>query len=228
MDGGLSLKAIVLENDEVWSLWGESRSDGYYVGGLIQGQGLSNNGTFAASSLKDFGVDPAMPLALTATYVPGKKIDGKFSASGYEDANFSLSNVATSTYDYAARASLTDVAGAWSMQMVDASSIADVSLIVSASGAVTGSTAGCSFTGTVKPRASGKNVFDVTATFGASPCKMPGQSIHGIALTESLGVSTRQLIVSAVDSARSYGVVLFGARSVGGSRSVQGSGNLLR
>jgi hypothetical protein len=224
-----ALVTVALENDEVWSLWGQTKSDGFYVGGLIQGQGHASNGNFTASNLKDFSVMPPQAFSMTATYVPGQRITGKFSFPGNGDAPIALTAVADSTYDYSAPAYLTDITGAWPMGVMDGYGYTEASMTVSTAGAVTGSTSsGCTFTGTVKPRASGKNVFDVNATFGAAPCVMPRQAVHGIAFIEKLNSTARELVVTVVDSNRSYGAVMFGARDLASVTSVDPKAKLLR
>ena len=86
-------------------------------------------------------------------------------------------------------------------------------IAINSSGAITGSSAGCSFTGTATPRASGKNVLDVSITFGASPCALPSQTATGIALAyRPSGGSTTQLITSVFNSAKTAGTMFFAQR----------------
>ena len=115
-----------------------------------------------------------------------------------------------STYDYNAAANLALITGAWTMTALDASVI---NLTIAGNGAIVGSTGGCSFTGTLTPRASGKNVFNTSVTFGAAPCVLAGQTATGIGLTYLLaGGATRQLLIAGVDATRTTGTALFGTR----------------
>ena len=62
-------------------------------------------------------------------------------------------------------------------------------------GAFTASSSlGCNFAGTVLPRPSGKNVFNVSLTFGPAPCALPGQAAAGIAVA-IIAVSVNVLIL---------------------------------
>jgi hypothetical protein len=84
---------------------------------------------------------------------------------------------------------------------------------VSSSGAFTGNNSGCLISGSITPRTSGKNIFNVTVTAGTSPCLSPGATYTGIAVTYLIaGTSTRQLIVAGVNATRTAGNAFFGVR----------------
>ena len=74
------------------------------------------------------------------------------------------------------------------------------------------SSGGCRFTGTILPRPSGKNVFNVNIVFGAAPCLLASQSSAGIGVFIPSGPGRGQLTVLVTDGARSVGEVAFGAR----------------
>ena len=86
-------------------------------------------------------------------------------------------------------------------------------LTMSAGGAVAGTNLGCTFTGTALPRASGKNVFDVSVTFGAAPCALPGQTATGIAITYAVaGTAQKQLLVAVQSSTKANGTMFIATR----------------
>ncbi|KND55766.1 hypothetical protein BVER_00546 [Candidatus Burkholderia verschuerenii] len=61
-------------------------------------------------------------------------------------------------------------------------------LTADANGVITGSGTNCTFTGTIKPHATG-NVYDVTAQFAASSgCAYPNTSASGIGLVSGNGI----------------------------------------
>lgn len=195
---------LVLENDDVWMFHGSGSLD---VGGVVQGRGLSNNGSFRSSVTKDFIAGPASAdTDLAATYVPDTSIEGSLDTP-VGDPTFSGTPMATSTYDYDAAATLTTVAGDWSVSDMDGVA---TELRVSSGGAIT-STGGCAVTGDIKPRASGKNVFDVELTFGAAPCKLNGQSVEGVAIVETQSGGSKLLILGGVNAGRTAGTVLTGS-----------------
>ncbi len=63
------------------------------------------------------------------------------------------------------------------------------------------------------PRASGKNVFNLTLVFGAAPCVFPGATFSGVAYSYPLlPGSRRQLTAAARNTAQSAGLLLVGTR----------------
>lgn len=204
-----AFELLVLENDEYWSVYGTSTPGAFLVAGFIQGQGASTSTTFTSSNAKDFGTVPATAGTISATYVANASISGTIAATT-GNVTFSGAPIISSTYDYNAAASLASITGAWTLTALDASVI---NLTIAGNGAIAGSTGGCAFTGTITPRASGKNVFNTSVTFGAAPCVLAGQTATGIGLTYLLaGGATRQFVIAGVDATRTSGTALFGTR----------------
>ena len=204
-----AFQLLVLENDEYWALYGRNVGNSFLVAGFIQGTGTANNGSFISTNARDFGVVPAASGTVNASYVAGTSIQGTVT-SGTGTVTLAGTAIAASTFDYNAAASLTAIAGNWNLTALDGSA---TPLTIAANGSFTGSSAGCSFSGTLAPRASGKNVFNLAVTFGAAPCVLPGQTATGIAISSLLaGTTTRQLIAAGVNSNRSAGTALFGTR----------------
>lgn len=202
---------LVLENGEFWSIYGTSTASAFGVAGFIQGSGNSNNGSFTSANAKDFGVSPALAGTLSATYdSTAKTINGTVTATTGA-VTFNGGPIAGSLYNYNTPASLATIAGSWSTSSSTGEGIA---LNVAANGEFTAnSDLGCKFAGTVTPRPSGKNVFNVGLTFGAAPCGLPGQSASGIALAYPLTNGKTQLLITATDSIRTNGAVVFGTRT---------------
>jgi hypothetical protein len=73
-------------------------------------------------------------------------------------------------------------------------------ITISSTGSVTGSSSGCSFTGTVVTDSSKKNFYDVSLTFGGSPCALPNQTANGVGVEYLLsdGVTNQLLVAVAV------------------------------
>ena len=57
-----------------------------------------------------------------------------------------------------------------------------------------------------------KNVLNISVTFGAAPCALPGQAMTGIALSYKTITNQTQLIVAAVDASKSNGAMFFARR----------------
>ncbi|WP_426148278.1 hypothetical protein [Polaromonas sp. DSR2-3-2] len=201
---------LILENGDLWTLYGTQTSTQFLVGGILQGTGTSSNGSFTSLDAKDFGGNPAIPGTFKATYdAIAKTISGTATANA-NTVTFNGGPSPGSLYNYTIAASLTNIAGSW---VTTSTSGETVNVNIAAAGtfsAVGGS--GCRFSGTVTPRASGKNVFDTKMTFGPAPCGLAGQTASGIAVSYPLATGKTQLILAQVDSTRTYGSAAFGTR----------------
>jgi hypothetical protein len=204
-----ALQLLVLENDEYWALYGTSSGNRFLVAGFLQGTGTSDNGSFSSTNTRDFGTVPPGSASVSATYVAGTSIQGTVSG-GASSVTLSATAIPASTFDYNAAASVSSIAGDWNLTDLDG---APTSLAIAANGAFTGHSGGCAFSGTLVPRPSGKNVYNLSLTFGAAPCALPNQTATGMAVSHLLaGTMTRQLIVAGVNGNRSAGTALFGIR----------------
>lgn len=206
---GRYFNTLVLDNDQYYTLYGTLAGNVFSVTGLIAGRGQSSNGSFSSGDLKDFPAG-GTPLSgtLSATYTPGASFNGVVTRGGTA-VTFSGVALANTSYVYNIPARLADVSGTW---VTTALTGETVSLDIAANGTYAATSSGCNFSGTFVPRASGKNVFDFTATFGAAPCVLPNQTVTGHAITYLLGNGKRQLLVAASDAARSVATVLAGVR----------------
>lgn len=174
-----AFQLLILENGEFWAMYGTQTATVFGVAGFIQGSGNSSSGSFMSANTKDFGFAPAVAASTNASYnATAKTISGTLTSAGGA-VTFSGGPIAGSLYNYNAAASLSAVSGAWTVTSLAGESI---TLNIQPAGAFTAtSSLGCNFSGTVAPRASGKNVFSVAMTFGAAPCALAGQSATGIA-----------------------------------------------
>ncbi len=205
-----AFQGLVLENDEFWAMYGTQTASAFVVAGFVQGAGSSNAGSFSSSSTKDFAFLPPLVATTSATYsAPAKTITGTLTYAN-TTVRFNGGPVVGSLYDYAAAPSLTTVAGAWPVNSLAGERI---NLSIAGTGTVVGtSSLGCNLTGTVTPRPSGKNVFNVSLTFGAAPCFLAGQTATGIALAYPLAGGKTQLLVAVTNAARTAGTAIVGTR----------------
>lgn len=75
-------------------------------------------------------------------------------------------------YSYETPGTFGSVSGNWSRTSLRGEAL---NFSVSGAGVISGTAASnCTYTGTSTPRCSGKNVLDVTVTFGPAPCKFSG------------------------------------------------------
>lgn len=209
---GKQFQLLMLENDQFYSLIGNTDTQGVFrVTSLIEGKGVSNNGSFSASNIKEYSNNGQVVAGtLSASYSPKVSITGNASAAGGGSASFTGTSPAAANYTYDTPATLGSVSGNWSGNTLDG---AGLNFSVSAAGAISGTAAsGCSFTGAAAPRASGKNVLDVSVTFGAAPCDSPGLTIKGIGVTSLLTGGKRQLLIAVTNTDRTAGTVVFAQR----------------
>ena len=206
-----AFQLLVLESGEFWALYGIPSANTFGVTGFLQGTGTSSNGTFTAASTQDFGSIPAVSGTTSASYnASAKTIAGTVRfASG--SVGFSGGPIAGSLYNYDSAASLSTVAGTWVTTGLTGESVT-LSIAASTGAFTASSSLGCNFAGTVLPRPSGKNVFNVSLTFGAAPCALPGQVASGIAVAYPVGTGQTQLLVAVTNAARTAGAAIVGVR----------------
>ena len=205
-----AFELLVLENGDFWSIYGTQSGGSFVVAGFLQGTGTTGSGSFVSTNSKDFGSVPAASVPTNATFdATAKTISGTIAAPA-GTVGFSGAPLPSSIYNYATAASLATVAGTWAATSLTGEK---VNLTVAAGGAFTASSAsGCNFSGTVAPRASGKNVFNVAVTYGPSPCALAGQAATGIALAYPTGTGQTQWIVAVTDAGRTVGSALFAVK----------------
>lgn len=210
LSGGTSsgFRMLILENGDYWALYGAESANQFLVEGFIQGQGVSSNSSFTSTNAKDFGVNPPANGSITASYVARSSIQGSATGGG-QTVSFSGVSIPSTSFDYNTAASISNITGSWVLTSLEGTS---VSLTVASGGSFTGTAQGCNFTGTLAPRPSGKNVYNLTLTFGAAPCGLPNSTGTGIALSYIVNGGARQLIIAGTDASRTDGTVLFGLR----------------
>lgn len=209
VSNGLEHKTLILENDQIYAIYGNTVNGVFHAMGFIQGNGKSNNGSFSAANIKNFNANGSVTSgSLSATYSLNISFSGTL-AEGSTTTTFTGTTLKNLSYNYTAAANPSNIVGTWNLTDLQST---PVFLTISPDKTLTGSSGGCSFSGTIAPRTSGKNVFDIALTFGPAPCRLPGQSAIGIALEHPLGNGKHQLIIAGTNTSRTSGTVLFGSR----------------
>jgi hypothetical protein len=204
-------QVLVLESGEFYGLYGTNVSSSFAVAGFVQGLGVSDNSnnSFTSSNVRDFGFLPSAASTLTSTYA-ASAINGSLVTSGQTTTFNGARPSGTGSFDYNAAATLSSITGVWNLAVLGGGSAA---VNIGAGGIFTGSTSGCSFSGNITPRASGKNVFNISLTYGPAPCLAPATTGTGIALSYPVNNgNSQQLIIAGVNSTRTAGTALFGTR----------------
>jgi hypothetical protein len=176
--------------------------------GLLQGTMQANHGSFTSSDGKDFSVSfrDRFDVSLHGNYATRAHLNGtvRYPATG-QSATF------TSTYDrdYERTPTLATVAGTYDGEAVARGAVESVAMSISATGVIHGMGASaCKFTGVVRPRSRG-NVYDITVTYGPSPCARPGQHLRGNAYYRS---DDRTLFATAINAERTEILLFDGLR----------------
>ena len=200
---GVDVSVAVLENGETWAVY----ESGGSIVGAINGT-LTINGANFTGSGKDFDL------------IDGSVVQGTFTGAAIAKTSLSISTSSGATVNtvyeaaYDQPATLASIAGTFAGSGVSATTSAQsISLTISPTGALTiPGTAGCSAAGTVAPRASGKNVFNLSITFTGANCAIGnGVTTTGIAVYNT---TTGSLIALALNSAKSDGVIYLGSKAL--------------
>ena len=168
---------------------------------LESGAGLSAN-------LTEFNVaaNTVVSGVMTGLYIAQSAITGTTQMSLYLYTSFSANYLAS--YNTAATPSA--LTGTYSGVYTYGG--APVTMSISATGAITGTSTNCAISGTATPRASGKNVFDLSLTLTGANCTPAGVgTASGIAALNSESGLTR-LYVGALNPAGTNGFFWIGTR----------------
>jgi hypothetical protein len=207
----LAHQTFVLDNEQFYTFYGISSNGELVATGFLQGDGTLSNGSFSSQNLRDFSTTGTVNSgSLSASFNPGASFNGSYT-SGTSTTAFASVPLTTSLYNFDTAANLANITGAWTVKDMQGF---DFNVTITASGTLTGSSGACSINGTVTPRASGKNVFELALTFGPAPCpsQLAGVPINGVALEYVLANGRRQLVLAGTDTGRTKGAALLGRR----------------
>jgi len=204
-----AFETIVLPNDSFYGIYGTLSGNVLLVDGMVAGQGTSGSTTFTAT-VNDFLFTGAVtPGSINANYVAASSISGTLSEAGSPTVSFSGTAIPASQFNYNTAASLSQISGSWIGTLLDGST---ATVNISSSGSFTGSNSGCSFSGMIAPDSSGKNFFNITMTFGASPCLRPGQSASGVAVDYLLSNGVNRQLLAGLTSGNAFGSAFVATR----------------
>lgn len=198
---GVSVALAILEDGQTWGVYSSNNA----IAGALYGT-TTSSGTTLTGSGKDFNI-PARTVdaaTYTGTFVANSRISVTTSNGGSLTAFYAVA--------YDQPASLASLAGSYVGTGVTGSTLAQSTPVtISNTGAISvPASGGCGATGTAKPRASGKNIFDISVTFNGNSCALGnGVVTTGVAY---FNAATRQLIVLALNSAKSDGFIYSGQK----------------
>jgi hypothetical protein len=208
LPGGLAHLSLVTDSHRMYSMIGATTGGVFGISRWLEGIGASNNGSFTATEVREYGVTPSMVVGTFAgTYVPATSLSGILTMGSTSTAltGTALTNM---HYVYNTAAKLANITGAWTVQDLDGATVA---LTVAADGTFTGTAGACAIKGSLAPRASGKNLFLFSLVAGAAPCARPGEVTTGVAIELTIG-DKRQLIAAGSSATRVNGTAWVGVR----------------
>ena len=197
---GFGVDLAVLENGETWGVYYNSRT-GELVG-AFNGIATSANGSISGSGI-DFSSAGVIAGSFSGNYVSKTSLNLKTSTGATASATY------RTEYDQAA--SVASIVGTYNGYVSTKSATGRDSATVSSNGTIrSGSESTCLTTGTVTPRASGKNVFDVTLNFSGPNCLLGnGTSTRGVSYYDA---STRSLLALTLNNGKTDGLMFLGAK----------------
>lgn len=203
MPTGRTVVGLILEDGTYWLLY-TVRGNPHVLAGLVLGTGTSHCGSFGSSNTRDFNLEGAGIRAATMSgrYVPKKSFQATIAY-----VNGDTESV-TSTYDADSELApnLTLVAGTYAGLRADNHT---VTVTVDSVGRLSGhATDGCTFAGTLPPRATG-HAFHITVTFEGDACRQGTERLTGVALYDA---ETNQLYSAALNNARTSSFIFLGTK----------------
>ncbi len=208
---GNTVEAIVLEDGKLWAITGLMQSNVLYVNGLNRASLQTSGNSVTSSDLRayNFATGTSLTGTLAGTFVAGTSLSATATASTGAASALTLAPAPAANYNYNTPATLAAIAGSWPGFFTNATG----TLLVNANGTYSSTTStGCNVSGAITPRASGKNVYDVSVNLGASPCPIPNGSGTGNALITLLADGSHQLTVAFSTADASNAGVFFGRR----------------
>lgn len=202
LSNGELMQSLILETGEIFMMHGDFKT----LNGqeMLQGPGTDDNGSYSSTDTRDYDPDntrPFFPAPISALYDGAGRLFGSIGEQG-QTISFSGLRPARSAYDYNQPASLDQVSGAWGDSLLR--------ITIGITGDIQLSSRQCDGKGTIKPRASGKNVFDIEWTFGAIPaCPFYGQAVKSIAFVQAFNQNPTErgqsIIIMGVNDSRTAG-----------------------
>lgn len=204
---GRAVTGVILDDGTYWILY-SIVGNSNVLGGLVQGDGSSQNGSFTSTNGKDFNLEGLgiSSVNVDANYTEEQSFDGivQYSGTG-EEISFDTSYDS----DYELEPSLSEIEGSYSGAAATSAGTESATVAFSASGEITGASAdGCDYTGTVSPRDQG-NIYDLSVTFGGGNCVNGSSTVTGVAYFDAVN---QEITSAALNGARTDGFIYVGGK----------------
>jgi hypothetical protein len=200
---GYTVNTMILENGEAWGIY----TSGSTIYGALNGTATTDANSAITVSGFDFNF-------LTNSAVQGSYV-GTFSPKSSISLTGSTSKSTVSlTYNsaYDAKASAADVVGTWSfVGRSAANTLSPDSIKIDAAGKFSLTQSNCTTTGSLVPRASGKNVFNVNLTSSGTGCAAGQNSLSGVAYLDK-STKPYKFLALGLTPSKSDGLIIIGTK----------------
>lgn len=203
-----TVTGIVLDTGSFWFLYSLPNNSSIIAGG-VQGTSSFTNGTFSSSDARDFNLEGAgiNNATIAGNYAVKQSLNGTITYPSLNQA-IGFNSVYDPAYELAP--SLANIAGSYTGTASVLGGTENATVTISQTGSLSGvGSSGCTFTGTVAPRAKG-NVYDVVVTFGGGVCSNGNSTVTGIGYFDA---GAKRLYSAAVNSTRTNGFIYVGTVS---------------
>ena len=194
---GYNTAIVVLENGEIWGIY----TSGETVNGALYGTSSVKGNIFSAAGY-DFNLTQwaVFQSTLEGVVVPQSTI--RVTSKNGTTANLNYYQ------GYNTPATQAAIAGSYTVKAISAKGRADnVTMTISNTGVLSLPGVGCSADGKVTPRASGKNVYDITVRFTGNSCALGnGSTASGIFILDGTTAVSLALIPSKQDGFIGFGI----------------------
>ena len=199
---GADFTLAILENGETWGVLG----DGDSIIGVLYA-----NATTSGSSISGTGTSFNL---VRRTAVQGT-FSGTFAPKSTLSVTTNDSTAINASYDaeYDRPALLSNIAGTYSGEGLSVlSTVQSIPVTIAADGSISSPVdPNCTASGSVAPRPSGKNVFNVSVTFTGTNCALGnGTTTTGVAYYDT---ADQSLLVLALNAAKTDGFIYAGLKS---------------
>lgn len=200
LPSGYEANVVVMPNNTLYSLFGLPISGGLSVIGVDFGSVTSSGSSFSGSFKEYLYNNTSITGTTSGTVVANTSLSGTTSFSNNTTGSYAFIPLTRGGYNFNTTAVLSTITGSWVGSLLTGVA---TTVTINSNGTLTGSGAGCTFTGTIAPDTSGVNVFATTITYGTG-CPRVGLVETGITLSYITTSGTRQL-VSMVSSSSTGG-----------------------
>jgi hypothetical protein len=197
---GYELNLIVMPNNTTYALFGTPVSGGLRLLGVDFGSVTSSGSSYSGSFVEYLFNNTSYTGTNSGSVVANTSLSGTTQFSNGGTGSYALVPLTRAGYNFNTPAVLSTITGSWVGSLLTGVA---TTVTINSNGTLSGSGAGCTFTGTISPDTSGVNVFATTITYGAG-CPTVGLVESGITISYITTSNNRQL-VSMVSSATTGG-----------------------